>query len=79
MVDIICLPGWDRVNWSAKICGCHGNPAPQLQQACCGSYDLAAANKDSNIVLGLTFWWWIEEAIDRPENYDSKKIYFWKL
>ena len=25
-VGIICLPGWDRVNWSAKIWVCHGTP-----------------------------------------------------
>ena len=28
LMGIICPPppGWDRVNWSAKIWGCHGNP-----------------------------------------------------
>ena len=25
-VGIICPSGWDRVNWSAKIWGCHGTP-----------------------------------------------------
>ena len=26
VVGIICPPGWDRVNWSAKIWGYHGKP-----------------------------------------------------
>ena len=26
LLGIICPPEWDRVNWSAKFWGCHGNP-----------------------------------------------------
>ena len=26
LLGIICPLGWDRVNWSAKIWGCHGTP-----------------------------------------------------